>query len=329
MRGRLRLGFVGRAAVSVAVLAVLLYVLPWHELTETARNLPPGVWATVLLGFLAGHFMGAEKWRMMLGAGRASLSRRDGIRCYSAGLFANLWLPSIVGGDVLRAALAAKSAGRVEAVVLSSAADRMVDIAALALLITAGGVLAGSAVVGWRTPVLVVTAVGGAGVAGLALVARRPLSAWPRSWRRRIGRVLVALRRLGRSGPTALVAFAIALSMQTGFALLNAWIGHSVGIDVSVTVWLLVWPLAKLAGLLPVSLGGLGVRDAALAGLLAPFGVAAAAALVVSLAWDAVLLVGGLLAGLTWRILSRGSDPRTDPSHAGHSEGNPASVAAP
>ena len=34
---------------------------------------------------------------------RAPFPPADALRCYAAGLFANLYLPSIVGGDVLRA----------------------------------------------------------------------------------------------------------------------------------------------------------------------------------------------------------------------------------
>ena len=37
-------------------------------------------------------------------------------------------------------------------------------------------------------------------------------------------------------------------------------------------VWLLAWPLAKLIALAPVSLGGIGVREVALATLLLPCG---------------------------------------------------------
>jgi hypothetical protein len=49
--------------------------------------------------------------------------------------------------------------------------------------------------------------------------------------------------------------------------------------------------------MLPVSLGGLGVRDAALTTLLVPFGVPAAFGLVASLAWNTVLIGGTVIAG--------------------------------
>jgi uncharacterized membrane protein YbhN (UPF0104 family) len=93
--------------------------------------------------------------------------------------------------------------------------------------------------------------------------------------------------------------------MQGGFVLLNAAFGRALGIDVPWSVWFLVWPLAKIAGMLPISLGGLGVRDATLAALLALFGVPAALGLVAGLAWQSVVLVGGLLGGVAWWTLKR------------------------
>jgi len=70
-------------------------------------------------------------------------------------------------------------------------------------------------------------------------------------------------------------------------------------------VWLFLWPLATIAGLLPLTQGGIGVREAALAILLAPFGVAGAAAVAAGLAFQGVVIGGGLLAGLIVLTLGR------------------------
>ncbi|MFV1986736.1 MAG: hypothetical protein ACC682_05625, partial [Gemmatimonadota bacterium] len=60
-------------------------------------------------------------------------------------------------------------------------------------------------------------------------------------------------------------------------------------------------------GLLPVSLGGLGVRDATLGAALLPFGIPMATGVAVSLLWQTVLIAGGLLAGGVWIVLTRAS----------------------
>ncbi len=314
-----------KALVSFGLLAVLLTVLPWSDLRAAAGRLPLTLWLLVVALFLFGHTLGVFKWRLMVNVGRAAVGRLDAVRCYSAGLFANLCLPSIVGGDVLRATLAARSSRRPEAVVLGSVADRMIDVASLGLLVIVGGFLAHDVLPGWAGALMLgalVLALLAVTVA-LPVLLRRPLKRWPRSLRRRAGRSLAGLRRLSRSPRAALVAGSIALSMQVGFVLLNAWIGRTIGIDVPLEVWFLAWPLAKVAGLLPVSLGGLGVRDASLGALLVPVGVPVAYGVVASLIWQTVVIAGGLTAGIIWWTCGRVGGSSSS-SHVEASEPAPA-----
>lgn len=297
-----------KATVSIGLLAAIFYFLPWHEVQTAISRLTFRTWALVLAGFLVGHRMGVAKWRMLVNAGRARLKLRDAMRCYAAGLFANLCLPTVVGGDVVRAALAARATGRPEAAFFGSAADRAIDIAVTGLLIAVGGILARDSFPGWAGELLAVAVlvVAICVFACMPLLLRRRLNRWPKKIRRPVGRSLVVLRRMSRSPRTALFAAAISLAMQGGFVLLNAWIGRSVGITVSLSVWFFVWPLAKIAGLLPISLGGLAVRDATLAALLAPAGVPVTLGIVAALIWQSVMISGGLVGGAVWWALSGG-----------------------
>lgn len=296
-----------KVAVSVTLLTVILIILPWSDVWASLSRLSPGVWLGVLGGFVAGHLLGVFKWRLYVNAGRAALGPADAALCYSAGLFANLCLPTIVGGDVLRAALAGRLSRRTEAAIWGGVMDRITDISAMAILIAIGGIAARGSLPGWGATVITVLVV--AGVAGilifLPLLFRRPLSRWPERFRRPIGRSLVALRRIIRHPATGITGFAMSLTIQGGFVLLNAWLGRSIGINVPLAVWFFAWPLAKFAGLIPISLGGLAVREASFAAILLPFGVPAARAVVASLLWQTVLIAGGLMGGLLWLVLSR------------------------
>lgn len=296
--------------VSLGFFGLLLFLVPWRQVIEAITNISPLVWLAALSGFVGGHFLGVLKWRMILNSGRSNLRLVDGIRCYAAGLFANLCLPSIVGGDVLRAALAGKTTGRPEAAIFGGIVDRTIDIAGLGMLVVVGFILSGTALPEWgsRYHLIVV----GLGVIGgtiaFVLAIRRPLRRWPRRVRKSIGRTLVAIRSLRRSPRVAITALALSLFIQSGFVGLNAWIGTSIGITLPLAVWFFAWPLAKFVGLLPVSLGGLGVRDASFASILIPFGIVATQGLAVSLVWDSILIGGGLIGGLIWWILRRSAE---------------------
>jgi uncharacterized membrane protein YbhN (UPF0104 family) len=296
-----------RVGVSVGLLALLIFLVPWTEAIGAVRRLPPSLWVLVWLGFIGGHSLSVIKWRLFVNAGHARLGFRDAVHCYSAGLFANLCLPSIVGGDVLRAVLATRFTRRPEAAFLGGVLDRLTDMLGLSLLVGIGGLLAGGALPGWWGNALQVGLVVGMGlvVLSLPLILRRPLKKWPRKFRRQIGRGLVAVRRLARNPGTAALALGLSLAIQSSFVLLNRGLGEAIGIQVPLAVWFLVWPLAKVASLMPISLGGLAVREATLAALLAPFGVPFAVGIVCSLLWQSVLIAGGLVGGLTWLVLDR------------------------
>jgi glycosyltransferase 2 family protein len=296
-----------KVLVSGGLLAALFLILPWEQVKGALLRLPPGTWLLVLAGFLAGHLLGVVKWRLFVNAGRASLGFTNAVLCYAAGLFANLCLPSIVGGDVLRLALAARFTRRPEAAFLGAVLDRLTDMIAMVVLITAGGLLSRDSLPGWSGNAITVSLVLGAALVTvfLPLLLSRPLAWWPRRLRRPVGRTLVALRRLVRNPRTAARALLLSLAIQGSFVLLNSALGRAIGITVPLSVWFLVWPLAKVAGLMPISLGGLAVREATLAALLAPFGVPFAVGVVCSLLWQTVLICGGLIAGLVWVVLGR------------------------
>jgi uncharacterized protein (TIRG00374 family) len=276
------------------------------------------VWLGIVAGFLGGHVLGVIKWRLIINAGRGGLRFKDAVGCYAAGLFANLCLPSIVGGDVLRAVLAGKRTNRPEAVVIGGVADRASDVLALAILITGGALLAGQALPGtWQLVLIVVMGLAGvAAASGALMVLRRPLTSWPPRIRRRLGRTLVAMRRLVTRPGTALTALSLSLAIQASFVTLSAIIGDAIGIVQPLSVWFLAWPVAKLSGLLPISLGGLAIREATLAAMLAPFGVAPALGVAASLVWQTVLIAGGLLSGLVWLLYRRQGFRRSAPEHS-------------
>jgi uncharacterized membrane protein YbhN (UPF0104 family) len=251
----------------------------------------------------------ALKWRLLLRASGLEVGVGEALRAHAAGLFANLCLPSLVGGDVVRAGWIARGGRDLARPAAAGLADRAIDsLALVALAALASGVVPGAWRGGAGRP-LAAAALALLGVTIGGILAARALD--PERLPERAARFLRPLREalgaLAARRRAAAAALAISLAVQGGFVLLNAALGAAVGIALPLAVWFLAWPLAKLAALLPVSLGGIGVREVALAALLAPFGVAPALAVGQSLAWETLLVASGLAAGaaLPWLARSR------------------------
>jgi uncharacterized membrane protein YbhN (UPF0104 family) len=293
-----------RAAVTALVLAVLLAILPTDQLVEGLSRISVGRWLAVLLGLSAGHAVAAAKWGWLLRAGGVSCDRLETLRAHGAGLFANVCLPSIVGGDLVRAGMLVRAGGHVAPVAVASLADRLVDTGALLTLAALGAIWAlggaQASLPGGATALMLAAALGiiFAPLTGRAVLRQIENAPLPAGLCRLAGKLREAVDCLLRLPHVAGACFATSLAIQCGFVLLNAALGRAIGIDVPLGVWFLAWPLAKLAGLAPVSLGGLGVRESVLAGLLAPFGVAPAMAVAQGLLWQSVVIAVGLMAGI-------------------------------
>jgi hypothetical protein len=74
-----------------------------------------------------------------------------------------------------------------------------------------------------------------------------------------------------------------------------ALIGAALNLDVPWAVYGVAAPMVSLLTLLPVSLNGMGVREAGMVVFLAPAGVSAGAAVTVAFLWFCVQTAAGLL----------------------------------
>jgi len=307
-----------KVAVTLAFLGLIFWVVPFRQLWGAARRLEPAVWLSAFAGLVAGHGVGVFKWRLNVNLSRANLRPLDAVQCYSAGMFANLCLPTIVGGDALKALLAGRVTRRYEAAVIGGVTERLIDTTALLVLITTGAFLMRAAAPGWARQVALVGALIAIATAVLflPLLLRQPLARWPKRLRPTAGRSLVALRRLRRRPQLALGVLAISLSIQAWFVLLNAWLGRGIGIEIPLAVWFFAVPMAKAVTLLPISVGGFGLREVTIAGWLTLLAaVPNEEGLAASFLWQTLVIAIGLSGGAAWFALGLRRGARTGAGH--------------
>jgi uncharacterized membrane protein YbhN (UPF0104 family) len=288
-----------RAVVSLVVLTVLVLVMPLDGVAEAMGRVSPWVWTASLALFLAGNVANALKLQRLLGG--AAPPRRVMIQAQYAGLAANLALPGLAGGDLVRAGYLAPAAG-LGRVALASLADRLIDTATLvgliAIALPFAGLPAGAPAIVQSSLWWVVVFVPAAGLA--AAVASRLLRGT------RIGQAVAhAWRELPVRRSSLLVVLGISAGVQSLFVLTNVWLARQAGVEASLAAWFVAWPLSKLIAVLPISLGGLGVREAALVSLLAPYGADGTAVLASGLLWQAVLAVSGVTGLAVTQVLRR------------------------
>jgi glycosyltransferase involved in cell wall biosynthesis len=301
---RFRRGALIRIVGSAVLLLLLFRLLPAQRLLHALGGVRPGVVVAAVLLFVVVHLLGALKWHLMVNEAGAGLGFSSSVRAYFSGLVGSLFLPSVIGGDVVMVAAAWRETRRRAAIVTGSLLNRALDLGGLAILSVAGAVLLGGGLGAGHRKLLHMIA--GLTVIGIALFVTSVLLLHPDRLPARLRAHYLkhrdAIDSLRHPRMYAL-PFALGLVLQFCLLLLHAWIGQGCGVHAGLSAWLLVWPLAKFLSFLPVTLGGIGAREAALAVLLVPFGVEPAAAVAAVLAGAGFRALGSLLGGLFSRLL--------------------------
>jgi uncharacterized membrane protein YbhN (UPF0104 family) len=292
---------------SALVLYLLFRLLPGRQVWQALGLLPVQLWLLVLLGYLAAHCIGAAKYRLVLNIGGAGISVRQAARCYFAGLFGSLFLPSLIGGDILRLAMVLRVAKSRAGVVLGSFVDRISDFAALALLAGIGAALVPGALDLRSRKIFEM--VSGIAILAIAIaagvIAVLPVRRFSFRMKRRFVRLRGAVRSMMKQPAAMLRALSMSVTVQVIFIILNVMLADACGLHLPFRIWLFAWPLAKLAAAVPITQAGIGVREAALAALLVPFGATAVLAVASGLAWDAISISGAIAGGIFALIAGR------------------------
>lgn len=300
-----------RAGVSAVALGLIFWFLPREAIVDGFRSIPLPLFLFVLACFCVAHVAAATKWWLLMDR---AIAFGTALRAHFAGLAANLCLPGAAGGDAVRAAVAHISLRDGPRVAAGAIGDRMIDMVALAILSLSGLILLGGR---GASPALSIGVAGAVFAAfAVALYAFPPVA--QRLWTRHPGlpaqglvlRLCGAFAALARQPVRLLAALALSVLIQWGLIWLSVRLAVQVGVDLPMAAWLFAWPLAKIIATVPISLGGLGVRESSLAALLAPFGADAAQVVASGLVWQAVLWLAGLLGALILTISGGGLIPR-------------------
>jgi glycosyltransferase 2 family protein len=110
------------------------------------------------------------------------------------------------------------------------------------------------------------------------------------NWMRFIGAVHVGVDRLRRQPRQALGVLTAALVYQASTVLVVYFCVHALDVSIPNAAVLAFAPAVAMAQVLPLSLGGLGVREGMLVLFLEPLGVSAGRAVAIGLLWYAVML---------------------------------------
>ena len=124
--------------LSIALLVYLLSQQGWAEIFEALKRISPQTIVTIILLLVVSRLAVASRWYALLRAVAPEISYWESFRMTFAGLFAANFLPTTIGGDILRLAVTLRKAKDRISSGTSIAADRLVGLAGMAMLLPVG-----------------------------------------------------------------------------------------------------------------------------------------------------------------------------------------------
>lgn len=282
-----------KALVSLGLLTFLFTKVDIRSVLETLRDLQGGFFGLAMISYFSLQFAGIFRWRIMVHVQGYGHAYGRLATFYFAGLFFNLFLPTSIGGDLSRCYYLADSRSDVLRAMTTILADRASGMIAL-MSIAAVALIESSIVIpGWMMAITT-------GGAVLLLLGLLIPFIYPRFFRR-----FALPYRYWENPRFMAVSLAVSFFIQLSVVLINVFIGQAVGVNIPLAFYFVFTPLVNVAGMIPISLNGLGVREGAYVYFLAQAGIDTPQALAFAIVWLILITSMSALGGIGWMLTGR------------------------
>ena len=297
-----------RVAISIALLILLFRQADEKSLLEIIKNVNKPL---LLLGFLVSfltYVLGIWRWVMLLKAVNIHLPLNRVIASFSGGIFFSLFLPSTIGGDFMRSIDLSVHTKKPKEVIATIFLDRLSGYIGLVFLAICAMLL------GWKVledkSVLIPLAI----IIGLLAVLLlflfnkflySRINGFLKSPNAgRIRDMITDLHKeihLFRGKPKVVVKnIFLSILIQAMPPVTFYIIALSLGIKIGLAYFFIFLPIISAITLLPISIGGLGLRDASTIFFFAKVGVGKNLAFALSLLNFSFILFYGAVGGLIY-----------------------------
>jgi uncharacterized protein (TIRG00374 family) len=313
----------GKGAISGLLLWILFRRMNPERMADALAQIRWEFFLLALALYLSGQLLSALRWQVLLRPLGLAVSYARLVALYLLGMFFNFFLPTVIGGDAVKAYYLARETQDSVRALASVFMDRNTGLGAL-LLIAFGAAAIGHVSLSERA---LVVPLGGVLLVylllNLLLFAEAPYRAC--LWLLRVVRLRSAVGVVTRAH-AALVAYrsspasigkALGLSFVFHLLLigLNYANARALGVALDILALSVFIPIISLLSMLPITMYGLGVREYAFVVLFSSVGLPREASLLLALLWFLVTLlasVPGAFLYVAYRSRPRHGDDRAE-----------------
>jgi uncharacterized protein (TIRG00374 family) len=295
-----------KLTVSTALLYLLLRRADSDAMLQQFRQMNLVWMGAALASYGLMLIVSAWRWQVLLQVQTVHVRFTTLTKSFLVATFFNNFLPSNIGGDVVRVADTAPYAGSRTLATTVVLLDRLLGLIALLGVAAVASAVAARAGVPLRGMIYVWLALGTFGV-GLFLVLTfaEPLSRRLREIGRgraariqaRLHNLMQAMERFAGERRSLWAAFSGAVAVQVLLVIFYLCAARSLAVPLPLAAATVIVPISLAVQMAPVSINGFGVREAVFAFFFTSLGLDVSAALTLSLGSTALIMLFSLSGG--------------------------------
>jgi hypothetical protein len=303
-----------RLVITVGLLALVLSRVDRSEFARLGGEVDRGLLAAGYLLNLVMVVLNTYRWQILvrpLGA-RVGLARLTSY--YFVCMFFNNFMPTSIGGDVVRVLDLARDTGQRSSAMASVLVERLLGLYVLLPISVVAFLLLAPELPERGSFLAAEGAMAALFVLGTLAIRRstlrraepllRPFTPVLTRFhaRERVSRLYDSLDIYKKSGGAVLAAFLLSLLSRSVWVY-SCWVlARALDIRLSVAHFFLLMPLVEIGRMLPLSLAGIGIREGVMLLLLRLFGVGDTRAIFLALLIYGIFIVNGLLGGIVYGV---------------------------
>lgn len=297
-----------RIAISVALLIFLFKQVNERVMFDTVKSADKTLLVLAFISYFVIYLLCLYRWQMLLKAVSVNLPFKRVIISFSSGIFFNLFLPSSIGGDFMRSVDLAVFTKKPREVIAAVLLDRLSGYVGLVLL-TLAAVFFGWSLIRDPSVAISVSILIALLIAMLLILFNRFVYSKINKFLHSpsAGRIREAITNLHReihyfrdNKKVMLNNVILSIVIQSITPLAFYMIALAIGIKLKLVYFFIFLPIIGAITLLPISIGGLGLRDAMTVFFFAKVGVVKDLAFAMSLLSFMFIVIYGSIGGIIY-----------------------------
>ncbi|MCL5291244.1 MAG: flippase-like domain-containing protein [Actinobacteria bacterium] len=296
-----------KLAISAGLIALIAYRIDWAEYADLVESSTPSFLSGAFVVAVLAIVLSAYKWRLLVVSLGMEAPFRFLVSSYFVGLFFNNFMPSNIGGDVVRVMQLAGRTRNGPASTASVVAERVIAASSLGAIALLALALNYTAV---RRFALLIVAFGVVCIAVTAfcLAGRqleRIVSRFPSKLAAKLEEFFRALAGTLDDRTTLWRVLVLSIAFHAMVVLMNVLIFKAMGLSVPLARCLAFIPVISALSMLPVSINGLGIREISYVYFFGQAGVSTTQAVAASLYFYIMVTLTSLIGGIIFALKRR------------------------